>query len=198
MLGRTETMYPEYPNFGALIDLHNEGKSFDRVMILREEAKAIILAPHGGRIEPYTAEIAQAIAEDAFSLYCFRSKVRRTEANLHITSHHFDDPDCLSLVSKHKTAIAIHGCQGHSSEVFLGGLDFALIAVLASNLHAAGISVQTNNHPYQGTHPMNICNRSSSGAGAQFELTMPFRKGQAVASFVATIRSVLRAWHSAA
>lgn len=74
---------------------------------------------------------------------------------------------------------------------YLGGLDRALIADLAMALRGATVAVETDNHPYPGTHHKNICNRTSTGRGAQFELTMPFRNGRDRAAFVDAVRSVL-------
>lgn len=190
-------MHAEFPDFAALLAAHREGEDFDRTIVLRQAARTVLLAPHGGRIEPHTAEIASEIAGDTFSLYCFRSRRRKAEANLHVTSHQFDDPKCLDLVAKHSIAVAIHGCQGTQPQVFLGGRDSTLAVELAAALRAAGIAVQSDGHAYPGTHPMNICNRTASQVGVQFELTMPFRTGPQRAGFVASVRSVLLARQSA-
>jgi len=191
-------MRSEFSSFAALLAAHREGEDFDRTIVCREAAMAVLLAPHGGRIEPHTAEIATEIAGDTFSLYCFRSRRRRAEANLHITSHHFDDPECVDLVAKHASAIAIHGCRGGQSRALIGGLDSDLIAELAAALLASGISARVSGHAYPGSHPMNICNRTALRAGVQFELTMPLRTGPQRASFVASVRSVLLARQGAA
>jgi len=191
-------MHAEFPNFAALLAAHREGEDFERTIIHREAACAVLLAPHGGCIEPLTAEIASEIAGSEFSLYCFRSLRRKAEANLHITSHCFDDAQCLDLVAKHCLAVAIHGCTGREHRVFLGGRDGALAAELAEALRASGIAVETDGHTYPGTHPTNVCNRTASKSGVQFELTMPFRSGSQRAGFVAAIRSVLLSRQSAA
>ncbi len=191
-------MRMEYPSFAALAAAHREGEDYERLVVARAGANVVLLAPHGGRIEPRTDELAQAIAATDFSLYCFRSKRPKHEANLHITSHNFDDPACLSLVAKHKWAVAIHGCSATGERVFLGGRDATLVEDLASALCSAGVRPEVGGHAYPGTHPKNICNRTATSAGAQIELSMRFRKGEATASFVAAVRSVLLARQGAA
>jgi phage replication-related protein YjqB (UPF0714/DUF867 family) len=53
-----------------------------------------IIAPHGGKIEPGTSEIAAAIAGDDYSLYRFQGLRDRPREELHITSAKFDEPTC--------------------------------------------------------------------------------------------------------
>lgn len=184
-------MFNEYPNFAALLAARKEGIDFDRKVRLLPEAKVAVLAPHGGRIEPCTDLIAEAIAANDFSLYCFRSHRSKAEANLHITSHNFDDPKCLSLAGKHQWVVTIHGCNKKGQRVLLGGRDAALVADLASRLKAVGISAETSGHKYLGTDPKNICNRSATAIGVQFELSMSFRRGQSRTLFVEAVRAVL-------
>jgi phage replication-related protein YjqB (UPF0714/DUF867 family) len=181
----------DYRSFAELRARHTEGSDFDRTLIHRYESRFAILAPHGGRLENHTDTIAESIAGADFSLYCFRSKLGRGGANLHITSHNFDDPDCVELVGRHQSAVAVHGCAEPSELVYLGGRDHSLVADLADALQQAGIHVQLNGHKYPGLHPENICNRTASGAGVQIELTMELRISGAVPVFVSAVRSVL-------
>lgn len=64
---------------------------------------------------------------------------------------------------------------------------------LAGALQQIGIQTETTGHAYPGKHPDNICNRTASNAGAQIEMTMPFRKSGAIPLFVAAVRTVLLA-----
>jgi phage replication-related protein YjqB (UPF0714/DUF867 family) len=188
----------KFTNFAALLAESTEGKDFTRTIESRNGAKVVLLAPHGGRIEPCTAEIASEIAGDTFSLYCFLSLRSCDDLNLHITSHKFDDPQCIQLIQAHPHAVAIHGCTGEQAAVFIGGRDDALKMDLAAALSAAGVKAQLKGHPYPGLEPKNICNRTATNAGAQFELTMPFRRGSQRTDFVAAVRSVLMARQCAA
>ena len=182
-----------YNSYAELLSRHREGTDFDRTLRARDGAKVAILAPHGGRLENFTDTIAESVAGSDFSLYCFRSKLGWGQTNLHITSHKFDDPDCVALVARHPWAVALHGCSQGGERVFIGGRDQALMDDLARALQHAGIQTEISGHAYPGQHPNNICNRSASNAGAQIEMTMPFRKSGAVPLFVAAVRTVLLA-----
>jgi phage replication-related protein YjqB (UPF0714/DUF867 family) len=186
----------DYQSFDELRARHREGIDFDRTLLHREGARIAVIAPHGGRLENHTDTIAESIAGADFSLYCFRSKLGRDGANLHITSHNFNDPDCIALVGRHRSAVAVHGCAGPGELVFLGGRDQALVDDLADSLQQTGIRVQLSGHKYPGLHPDNICNRTASRAGAQIEMTMPLRTGSALPVFVHAVRAVLLARQS--
>lgn len=181
----------DYQSFAALRARHTEGSDFDRTVLHRAGSKFAILAPHGGRLENHTDTIAEHIAGSDFSLYCFRSRLGRGGANLHITSHRFDDPDCIELVGKHPSSVAIHGCAEPGEMVFLGGRDQSLLADLAGSLQKSGLRVQLHGHKYPGLHPDNICNRTASGAGVQIELTLALRQSEAVPEVVSAVRGVL-------
>ena len=128
----------EYPSFEALREAHVEGRDFDRVIEPRAGASVAVIAPHGGRIEPRTDAIAAALAGDTFSLYCFISHLRAAEANLHITSHRFDDPECLALVGVHSRVVAVHGWANAGEGIVIGGLDQELVDRLVAESRAFG------------------------------------------------------------
>jgi len=61
--------------------------------------------------------------------------------------------------------------------VFVGGLDGALGCTVGNALTQAGVNVQTHSDPHlQGREPENICNRGTSGAGVQLELSKSVRE----------------------
>lgn len=181
----------EYPNFSALTAAHVEGRDYDRCVHFLPGSPFAVIAPHGGRIEPETDTIAREIAGDSFSFYCFRSHLLKRQANLHITSHRFDDPACLNLIAKHRTVITVHGWGADGERVLIGGLDVELITRIAAGVRAAGITATTATSSLSGTEPSNICNRGSSGRGVQLELTMPLRCGRHRNEFTAAIRQAL-------
>jgi phage replication-related protein YjqB (UPF0714/DUF867 family) len=151
-----------------------------------------VIAPHAGGIEPRTGPIAKDIAGTDFSFYCFRGlKKGGGNRDLHVTSHHFDEPKCLELISDHEWVIAIHGCKKKGEHVFLSGLDKLLLTDLEAELLSAGVKVETAGHHYTAALPGNICNRGKSDAGVQFELTLAFRNGDQVPGFVEAVRKVL-------
>jgi len=92
---------------------------------------------------------------------------------LHITSTHFDEPLCMTVIARSQTVVTIHG--GHSEAdgegVFLGGLD-QRGASFKDALTAQSFDVRKHSDPkLQGREPKNVCNRGASGKGVQFELS---------------------------
>jgi phage replication-related protein YjqB (UPF0714/DUF867 family) len=157
----------------------------------RERSPVAVLAPHGGRIEGRTSEIARLIAGDDHSLYLFEG-LRTTGDNfdcLHLASRYFDEPRALDLIAGCDIVIAVHGYAAAGPDVLLGGLNKGLKRDIAQALSGAGISCQTEGHRFPGTQPRNICNRGRSGAGVQLELSEGLRKAgdwQAMARAVRT------------
>lgn len=182
-----------YACYADLASAEQEGVDYEKYSRVVDGAQVAVIAPHGGGIEPKSDAIAAAIAGTDFSFYCFRGCKPAKNGRLHITSHRFDEPECVALVAGHTWVLALHGCNEPGETVYIGGLDAELIDDLAIAIAAAGISVSTTGHDYPGTNPANICNRGVSGRGAQLELTPDFRNGGQVESFVAAVRSVLAA-----
>src|ERR1700751_5506986 len=90
----------------------------------RPDSSVAVLAPHGGAIEAGTSEIACAVAGSEFNLYVFEGiRESGNYAALHLTSHRFDEPRCLALLSACDHVITVHGCRGEIPRVLLGGLD---------------------------------------------------------------------------
>lgn len=183
--------HPEYANFAAMAAAHTEGKDYDRLVRLVPGAAIVLVAPHGGRIEPETDEIAQELAGDVFSLYCFRSQLSKERANLHIASHRFDDPSCLALVAKHRTVVAVHGWRADGERVLVGGLDAALVCSVLSAVRSVGVEATAATAPLSGTDALNICNRGNSGRGVQLEMTKTLRRGPRRKVFTDTVRHLL-------
>ena len=90
-----------YSCFSDLAACEVRGTSYD-IHVHREAASRVaVISPHGGGIEPETSRIAESIAGAEFSLYCFRGLKRTGNGVLHITSHNFDEPECLELIAEH-------------------------------------------------------------------------------------------------
>lgn len=187
-----------YKCFADLKARETRGKDYDLDVRCRDGARVVVIAPHGGGIEPETAKIAEAIAGAEFSLYCLRGLKPNGNAHLHITSHNFDEPECLALLAKHQWVLAIHGCAESGERVLLGGRDKALMTDMSAALTLVGINTEMSGHDYPGEHPLNICNRGARSMGAQFELSLPFRRGDQLPLFVKVVHSVLVARQNAA
>ena len=96
-------------------------------------------------------------------------------ACLHLTSHRFDEPMAVELISKSHRVVAIHACTGQEEFVYLGGLDRRLKEAIADELESRGIIVAKSDGRFKGSHPDNICNRCATGKGVQLEITRGLR-----------------------
>jgi phage replication-related protein YjqB (UPF0714/DUF867 family) len=187
-------MKQRFNNFAELTAAKTEGTHY-KILIRENSAGAVaIVAPHGGRIEHKTSEIAQKIAANDHSLYLFRGLEQSNSFfELHLESHNFDEPRCVALVAKAETVITIHGCQTPEPVVYLGGRDQALKLVLKENFNRYGIKAEIEGHPYQGNAPQNICNRGSTGRGVQLEFSRGIRTNpQLIEQCVQIVRAVLK------
>lgn len=189
---------PEYSSFETLANEHVEGRDFYRVIKPLNRARVAIIAPHGGRIEPKTHIIASELAGEDFSLYCFISCLPTDKANLHITSHRFDDPACLALLASHTHVVAVHGWAKHGEAILIGGLDTNLANQLAAESRNLGVETHTDGEGLAGTHRLNICNRGRTGLGVQLELTMELRKSRKLQYLLSAFRAVLIKYQNAA
>ncbi|WP_181150045.1 poly-gamma-glutamate hydrolase family protein [Ensifer aridi] len=170
-----------YNNFAELAAL--EESSAYNVDAKDRHTRVCIIAPHGGKIEPGTSELARAVAGDVFSYYLFEGKKPNGNRDLHITSTNFDEPSGLSLVEGSEIAIAMHGCQGNEEIIYIGGRHRGLTDLMTETLRRRGFAVDVHQDPkLQGTDRRNICNRGRSGMGVQFELTRALRDRLADAS----------------
>lgn len=168
-------MADKYVNFHEL----DKSEIRDTDFCVRCEERAgttIVIAPHGGGIEPGTSEIAEAIAGIDLSFYLFEGIKRTGNRVLHITSTHFDEPRGMALVRASPRTISIHGEDSDQPVAFLGGRDAALLQRIRDSLVASGFIVETHQNPaLQGTDETNICNRGQTGRGVQLELSNALR-----------------------
>ena len=190
-------MADQYSNFADLAAHERLGTDY-RILVHDCGSMIAVIAPHGGRIEPGTSEIAGAVAGNDLSLYSFEGIRRgRAHGELHITSPRFDEPQALGLVAAVETAIAIHGrADTKDPAVWVGGRDLGLGDTLITCLNAAGCLARRCVGRLAGTDPTNICNRTASGAGVQLELPRSLRNNlltdhDQMQVFAAAIRQAL-------
>ncbi|MDC3067581.1 poly-gamma-glutamate hydrolase family protein [Pseudomonadota bacterium] len=138
----------------------------------------LIVAPHGGTIEPGTSEITKKIAANKFNYYSFESlrAYGPDYISLHITSHLFDEPECIRWSKQHKWVVTLHGCNDQSQKVYLGGLNQELKISVKNSLIEGCFSIADDGHKYGGVHRRNICNIGKSRSGLQIELAIPLRQ----------------------
>lgn len=163
--------------YSSFIDLAaNERLGIDyRIRVMDRGSETVIVAPHGGWIEPETSEIAEAIAGAELSFYAFEALRNAPHGHFHITSHRFDEPKAIALLSKSLTAIAIHGRRDEGNNaVWLGGRAIGIRDAVGASLRNAGFEAELNGR-LPGVEGSNICNRTRSGMGVQLELPRRLR-----------------------
>jgi phage replication-related protein YjqB (UPF0714/DUF867 family) len=192
-----ETMVKLAKNFRSFADLaaaYERDRDYRIVRLLRPESEVAILAPHGGSIEAHASDIARDIAGRDFNLYLFEGLLKAGNfASLHLSSHLFDEPDCLDLLRACQSVISVHGC-GHAGEiVLLGGRDAALRASIGTRLHGLGVNCEDAPAGLDAADSKNVCNRGRSGAGVQLEVSMELRRSPRRALLVRAVREALLA-----
>ena len=135
----------------------------------------VLMAPHGGSIEPGTTEIAEAIAGNRHSFYTFSGIKPEGNTDLHITSQNFNEPEGGHMAQASYTVVTIHGCRETDKMTFMGGRDNALVQKITFELIRAGFNAKKSRR-FPGITARNICNRSRRGMGAQLELSMGLRR----------------------
>lgn len=168
-------MPDKYGDFTELA--RHEAANTDYRVCTRYAGPTLVLAPHAGGIEPGTSELAEAIAAGDHSLYLFEGLKRADNGDLHITSTHFDEPECLNALQRSDTVLAIHGEDSETAVVYVGGRDKAGRNRIATELRAAGFDVRDIERPnLAGESAANICNRGRSGGGVQLEIGAGLRR----------------------
>jgi len=164
-----------YSSFKELADCEVEGQDY-RIRIELRDPRVLILAPHGGRIEPATVEIAEAIAGTNYSFYAFEGLKRDGNSVLHIESHLFDEPRALKAVEKADVVIAVHGqIDRKDGFIMAGGLDTHLRSEIERQLETSGFLTRLPAEGLMGTDPQNICNRGKLRQGVQLEISRKVR-----------------------
>jgi phage replication-related protein YjqB (UPF0714/DUF867 family) len=181
-----------FTGYADLARRFRRGRDFDISVRRRPGSRVAVIAPHGGRIENGTSEIARAVAGDDFHLYLFEGALTAGNFHrLHLTSHLFDEPECLELIADSPYVLAVHGCDGVGRRAYLGGRDTALRDRLAQALREASIDARSEGHPFPAVHARNICNRGARAKGVQLELTHELRDGPGVNEIVEPLRAEL-------
>lgn len=192
-------MPDRFGSYEELSKVYANGVDFSIMSRPVEGSNLLVMAPHGGKIEPLTSELAARVAGASHSLYLFEGCMKSKNKDLHITSHMFFEPALDSLLNEHRSALAFHGRRndGDSETIFLGGLDRDRISSIAPALRDVGFKASSEGHKFPGSHPRNTCNRCSSGRGVQFELPTSLRNmlkadQELLEGFATAIRDVMK------
>lgn len=181
-----------YKGFADLAKCQERGKDYEIVALPRPTSRVAVIAPHGGAIERRTSQIAIALAADDCNLYLFEGiRPSSNYAALHLTSHLFDEPECLAIIGRCPVVVAIHGCNGTDERVLTGGLNFALRDQLAAAIRGVGVTAETEGHAFPATDANNICNRGLTGKGVQLEFSATLRGATTEERVISAVRSVL-------
>lgn len=186
-----------YESFKELKKREIEGQDY-RIRIDLKDEHVLVMAPHGGKIEPGTAEIAEAIAGHDYAFYSFEGLKADGNSVLHIESHLFDEPRALQAVEKADIVITVHGqLDQKNAFVMIGGLNDGLCLEIKRQLEASGFQTRPPTEGLGGTDPRNICNRGRSKCGAQLEISRKVRDSlrtsrNQLQSFADAVRRAIR------
>ena len=157
--------------------VHREVEDQDyRIRIELRDPRVLIMAPHGGKIEPMTAEVAESIAGMDYSFYSFDGLKVDGNSALHIESHFFDEPRALQAIEKADIVVTVHGQINHKDEfVMIGGLNAHLSSEIKHQLEVSGFQSRPPTEGLRGTDAQNICNRGKLKQGVQLEVSRKVR-----------------------
>jgi phage replication-related protein YjqB (UPF0714/DUF867 family) len=166
----------KYVSYDDLKQHEREGE--DYVILVREGNSGIaVIAPHGGGIEPGTADIADDIARREHTFYAFKGIKKKENAVLHIRSNKFNEPTGVTTAENADVVVSIHGYHGQDDGVFIGGKNQVLKRKMESMLNKAGFHAEiTTELGLRAQHLQNICNRCRTGQGVQLEISRGLRE----------------------
>lgn len=167
----------KYENFKELSQNERQDEDY-RINIEKGSPDVVLLAIHGGGIEPGTTELAEQLASAGeYSFYSFQGIKATNNTDLHITSTNFDEPEALDLVSNSFYAVSFHGYGDKEEEhTYIGGLDETLSQSIEKELKNAGFSVSEAPENINGKEKENIVNKSKQQKGVQLEISTAQRK----------------------
>jgi len=169
--GEMTKLATPYRSFWELAKQEVEGKDYEIKCRLRDE-RVLVMAPHGGQIEPTTSMIAEAIAGENYSYYSFEGLKEEGNGVLHIESHLFNEPQGLQAAQKADVVITVHGQLDHQEGfIMVGGLHVDLRSEIRRRLEADGFPTRIPPEGLQGIDPENICNRGRLKSGVQLEVS---------------------------
>jgi phage replication-related protein YjqB (UPF0714/DUF867 family) len=162
------------------------------------ETQKIVMAIHGGGIEPGTSEIALAVAGyhpdtlvaaiDNLGLHdfwLFEGLLPSGNGKLHVTASHYDEPIATELVQNARRCISLHGCldteanldtEAKNGKIQIGGRDLELRDIVLEELKIAKIPAEITTNPMLGgISPDNIANKTIILGGVQLEMGASYR-----------------------
>ncbi len=185
-----------YASYKELTQHETEG--VDYVVLARKGTSPVaVIAPHGGGIEPGTADIADAVAADRHAFSAFKGIKKTGNAVLHIKSDRFDEPIAVRTAEQARMVVTIHGCRGQEDRVYVGGRNEDVKIRLIHALNQAGFHAEESLKPgLRGKSRRNICNRCLTGQGVQIEISKGLRTKMFERLFKRSIRKKTESFYS--
>lgn len=150
-----------------------EGQDFFIRAVYRQ-SDVLVIALHGGKIEPRTSQIAVGIAGDLFNLYDFQGIRESNNWQLHVPSTDFSDIRLDMLIAKSSIGISIHGEKSYKNRVIIGGLNYELRDILTTYLRNRAFDAIKADINLKGEDPRNVVNRLKY-RGVQLEISADLR-----------------------
>ncbi|WP_018608177.1 poly-gamma-glutamate hydrolase family protein [Uliginosibacterium gangwonense] len=169
-------MKDKYANFAQLVSSEPEGSY--RIALCQRGSAIALIAPHAGRIGVGISEICRSVAGKDLTYYLFEGCKPDNNADLHISSSRFDEPQGLEVAkSAQIVATIIHCRSGRELFINVGGLASQLVYTTTDILRRGGYAVGRHIKPaLRGLDQGDICNRGSTGQGLQLELSHGLRR----------------------
>ena len=143
----------------------------------------LLIAPHGGGIEPGSSEIMRTVAEmGGWAWYEFAGFLRKGNKDaLHISSTDFDEPTLKSMLPQAGFVIAFHGAsESRESIVYVGGrweigrrtvIESVNGAFSKHGIRAVDAVENADSEHIRGLDDSNITNRGKRAEGIQLEFS---------------------------
>lgn len=170
-----------YRNFAELAAHNVEGRDY-QIVIRERGARALVMAFHGGLIEPGTSELAETIAGEEFSFYTFKGLLNDGDqtrlSRLHLTSTRFDEPNLRRLVSSSRRCLSTHGLGFSAIDFCVGGGDAKWRKTVTKKLQdkfPAFLACELCCPPLNGTSRLNPVNGCDKEGGVQLEMSPQVR-----------------------
>ena len=146
-----------------------------QIRIVDLGSEVTVASVHGGRIEPLTSALAEAIAGAEHNLYDFRGIRRSNNAQLRVPVSRFAEMRLNALMRRSQAALHIDGVPGERAVVHLGGRNRAFKEMLAESLTGAGLTIEAPHGPGAAHDPTRFYNAPEAG-GVQMELSLALRE----------------------
>lgn len=165
-------LQPHYNSASQLTQQETANQDFE-IRTRQGASPEIVIAIHGGHLQPGTTELADAVAGNRHSFYSFVSLRPEIDQSLYVASTQFDEAIAQQMVQRSQSVLSIHGCRGNTAYIRVGGLDEERRQSIADALLQADFVVASDLD--RGLHPNNICNLGLTGRGVQIEVSRGLR-----------------------